>query len=115
MLPFISYRVESVADLEDFNRSKGQTFGLIYSKAPIEHIWFIDKFWSVMGRLTSDDEWHSHRIDLADHDRPESNYIEMLEMVKVESLVPYAFYSKFNKLMESNTLSSRAKLLRSKK
>ena len=30
-------------------------------------------------KLTRKDGWHSHRIDLADHGRRETNYIEMLE------------------------------------
>lgn len=32
-----------------------------------------------MSGLTEPGGWHSHRIDLADHGRRESNYIEMLQ------------------------------------
>lgn len=79
VFPKIAYRVEPLIELEKEMRSEGHTIGLVYSHAAIEHIWHIDEFWNVMGRLTSQDAWHSHRIDLADHGRRESNYIEMLE------------------------------------
>jgi len=82
-LPYINYRVESLAELEEAMSSNAVVFDLIYSQAAIEHIWFIDKFWNAMERLTSDNGWHSHRIDLADHGSRESNYIEMLEWSKL--------------------------------
>lgn len=77
--PNISYRVEPLVELEASMAPAGHAFDLIYSQAAIEHIWHIDAFWNAMGRLTTSNGWHSHRIDLADHGRRESNYIEMLE------------------------------------
>jgi hypothetical protein len=56
-----------------------QSFGLIYSHAALEHVRRIADFWTLVGRLTARSGWHSHRIDLADHGRRETNYIEMLE------------------------------------
>jgi len=78
-LPAIAYRVEPLAELETAMTRAGHAFDLIYSQAAIEHIWHIDAFWNAMGRLTAPNGWHSHRIDLADHGRRETNYIEMLE------------------------------------
>ncbi|MCX7166532.1 MAG: hypothetical protein NTV11_09680 [Rhodocyclales bacterium] len=78
-IPDIVYRVEPLTTFESAMGSDGQTFDLAYSHAAIEHIWHIDEFWNAMGRLTAPDGWHSHRIDLADHGRRETNYIEMLE------------------------------------
>jgi hypothetical protein len=54
-------------------------YDLIYSQAAIEHIWFIKEFWAHACKATRAGGWHSHRIDLADHGRRESNYVEMLE------------------------------------
>jgi hypothetical protein len=54
-------------------------YDLIYSQAAIEHIWFIKEFWAHACKATRAGGWHSHRIDLADHGRRETNYIEMLE------------------------------------
>ena len=36
-------------------------------------------FWRAIIGLTKAGGWHSHRIDLSDHGRRETNYIEMLE------------------------------------
>lgn len=77
--PPIVYRVEPLAELEAAMTRAGHAFDLIYSQAAIEHIWDIDAFWDAMGRLTAPNGWQSHRIDLADHGRRETNYIEMLE------------------------------------
>lgn len=77
--PRISYRVEPLAELEAAMNRSGQRFVLVYSQAAIEHIWFIEAFWETVGRLTASAGWHSHRIDLADHGRRETNYIELLE------------------------------------
>ncbi|MEN8130286.1 MAG: class I SAM-dependent methyltransferase [Pseudomonadota bacterium] len=77
--PAIVYRVESLEELEAAMTRTGHSFDLIYSQAAIEHIWHIEAFWAAMGRLTASGGWHSHRIDLADHGRRETNYIEMLE------------------------------------
>jgi hypothetical protein len=81
MQPQIDYRVEPLSKFEAYSRAKALQFDLIYSQASIEHIWHIEEFWDAMGRLTrfGDGGWHSHRIDLADHGRRETNYIEMLE------------------------------------
>lgn len=78
-IPDISYRVELLANFESAMGSAGQTFDLVYSQAAIEHIWHIDEFWNAIGRLTTEHAWQSHRIDLADHGRRETNCIEMLE------------------------------------
>lgn len=77
--PQITYRVEPLQVLEDVMTVTRTQFDLIYSQAAIEHIWHIDTFWEAMVRLTRQGGWHSHRIDLADHGRRETNYIEMLE------------------------------------
>lgn len=58
---------------------KPWTFDLIYSQAAIEHVWFIERFWLLMGKFTAPDGWHSHRIDLADHGRRRTNPIEMCQ------------------------------------
>lgn len=73
--PHIEYHVEP---LEVFT-SRGASYGLIYSQATIEHIWEIGDFWQTAAALTAPGGWHSHRIDLADHGRRDTNYIEMLE------------------------------------
>jgi hypothetical protein len=73
--PEIDYRVTS---LQNLAAQRGR-FDLVYSHAAIEHVWFIDEFWCKISALTSTLGWHSHRIDLADHGRRDSNYIEMLE------------------------------------
>lgn len=75
LLPDIEYQV---APLEELIKKK-EAFDLIYSQAVIEHIWNVDKFWDTMALLTAQNGWHSHRIDLADHGRRETNYIEMLQ------------------------------------
>jgi SAM-dependent methyltransferase len=77
--PKIDYHVESLTKFEAFAQAEELQFDLIYSQASIEHVWHINRFWEVMARITAADGWHSHRIDLADHGRRESNYIEMLE------------------------------------
>jgi hypothetical protein len=78
--PAISYWVGPLAD---FAAKGGGRYDFIYSQAAIEHVWFINEFWEVMSVLTAPGGWHSHRIDLADHGRRESNYIEMLEWSKM--------------------------------
>jgi len=60
-------------------RVSGQAFDLVLSHAALEHVRTIDRFWQHAVRLTAKQGWHSHRIDLADHGRRETNYIEMLE------------------------------------
>jgi hypothetical protein len=77
--PPVVYRVEPLAKLEVRMIRSGHAFDLIYSQAAIEHIWHIDQFWDAMGRLNALNGWQSHRIDLADHVRRETNYVEMLE------------------------------------
>jgi hypothetical protein len=73
--PGILYQVMPIAEL----MKQSGDFDLVYSQAAIEHIWFIEQFWEVIARLTNEGGWHSHRIDLADHGRRETNYIEMLQ------------------------------------
>lgn len=77
--PQISYRVEPLPELERFMTGHSIGFDLLYSQAAIEHIWDMPAFWATAARLTGEGGWHSHRIDLADHGRRESNYVEMLE------------------------------------
>lgn len=77
--PQITYRVEPLRELEGAMVANGVQFELIYSQAAIEHIWHIEAFWDLIGRITAPGGWHSHRIDLADHGSRETNYIEMLE------------------------------------
>ncbi|MBZ0169674.1 hypothetical protein MELA_01143 [Candidatus Methylomirabilis lanthanidiphila] len=79
LIPRITYRVEPLTEFEDAMAANGVQFDLIYSQAAIEHIWRIEAFWDAMGRLTAPGGWHSHRIDLADHGRRDTNYIAMLE------------------------------------
>jgi len=90
-LPAIAYRIESLMELEAAMNRQGNTFDLIYSHAAIEHIWHIDAFWNAMGRLTASGGWHSHRIDLADHGRRETNYVEMLEWSRFEYWITMRF------------------------
>jgi hypothetical protein len=61
------------------DQSVSPSYDLIYSHASVEHIWRIQEFWAHACAATRDGGWHSHRVDLADHGRRESNYIEMLE------------------------------------
>lgn len=78
--PRITYLVGPLRELEGVMAANRAQFDLIYSQAAIEHIWHIEAFWEAMARLTSSaGGWHSHRIDLADHGRRETNYVEMLE------------------------------------
>lgn len=76
-VPNIDYRVCSIEQLESMLGK--QRFDLIYSHAALEHVWKIERLWRLAGRLTAPSGWHSHRIDLADHGRRDTNYIEMLE------------------------------------
>ncbi len=77
LVPRIAYHVCPMESLED-RLDKGR-FDLVYSHAALEHIWRIEEFWPLAMRLTAPAGWHSHRIDLADHGRRESNFVEMLE------------------------------------
>ena len=78
LLPDIRYRVEPLRSFL-LGVSEADKFSLVYTQAAIEHIWNIADFWQAMIHLTQSGGWHSHRIDLADHGRRETNYIEMLE------------------------------------
>jgi hypothetical protein len=75
--PDIRYEVCSLNELR--LRFKPRHFDLIYSQAALEHAWAIGETWAALASLTADSGWHSHRIDLADHGRRDTNYIEMLE------------------------------------
>ncbi|MGH9960674.1 MAG: glycosyltransferase, partial [Pyrinomonadaceae bacterium] len=77
LLPAIRYRVQPLKEL--IASGEASNVALVYSQAVIEHIWNVGDFWKTVIRLTKTDGWHSHRIDLADHGRRETNYIEMLE------------------------------------
>lgn len=76
--PRITYNVTTMRKLMG-NTSTSKRYDLVYSQASIEHIWHIEYFWEMITRNTRPGGWHSHRIDLADHGRRETNYIEMLE------------------------------------
>lgn len=76
-LPRIAYHVCPMEDLA--GRLDGTRFDLIYSQAALEHVWNIAALWALAMSLTAPGGWHSHRIDLADHGRRESNFVEMLE------------------------------------
>ena len=75
--PDIRYYVKTLPALMAAGNAKN--LALVYSHAAIEHIWHIEEFWRAIIRLTRPGGWHSHRIDLADHGRRNTNYIEMLE------------------------------------
>jgi hypothetical protein len=77
--PSITYRVEPMEALEAASARSGANFDFVYSHAAIEHVWSVDPFWDALCRLSAPDGWHSHRIDMADHGKRESNYIEFLE------------------------------------
>ncbi len=77
LLPDIDYTVCSMERLEQ--AIAGASFDLVYSHAALEHVREIAAFWSLAARLTAHHGWHSHRIDLADHGRRDSHYLEMLE------------------------------------
>jgi hypothetical protein len=77
LLPDIRYRIQPLAELIASGEANDVT--LAYSQAAIEHIWNVADFWQGIIGLTKAGGYHSHRIDLADHGRRETNYIEMLE------------------------------------
>lgn len=77
--PAIVYQVQPIAALVAGNSAEAARFDLVYSHAAIEHVWSIESFWTSLAGVTASQGWHSHRIDLADHGRRETNYIEMLE------------------------------------
>ena len=76
-VPDISYIVCSSFQLPV--KCKNQSFDLIYSQATLEHAWHIQTTWDALLEVTRLGGWHSHRIDLADHGRRDTNYVEMLE------------------------------------
>ena len=78
-VPSISYRVESIDKLEAVRARPVPFFDLVYSHAAIEHVWAIEAFWDAQARLTAPGGWHSHRVDMADHGKRETNYSELLE------------------------------------
>lgn len=76
--PSIDYRVCGLRDL--LRVLPSGSFDLIYSHAALEHVWDIDACLAALAELSRPEGgWHSHRVDLADHGRRASNYIEMLE------------------------------------
>lgn len=76
--PRVKYIVSSMPHFFD-SQANGLKFDLVYSQAAVEHIWYIKEFWKFVSVATAQNGWHSHRIDLADHGRRATNYIEMLE------------------------------------
>lgn len=79
LTPSITYRVEPIESLEAAYAQPKGCFDLIYSHAALEHVWLIDSCWHALARLSAPGGWHSHRIDMADHGKRHSNYIEFLE------------------------------------
>jgi len=77
LMPDIRYHVQTLTELIAAGEAKD--VALVYSQAAIEHIWGITDLWRAIIGLTKPGGWHSHRIDLTDHGRRETNYIEMLE------------------------------------
>ncbi len=77
LVPDIHYCVQDLTELVTL--SVANDVDLVYSQAAIEHIWAIEDFWQTIIGMTRLGGWHSHRIDLADHGRRDTNYIEMLE------------------------------------
>jgi hypothetical protein len=75
--PSIQYEVCALNELRA--RFEAGRFDLVYSQAALEHAWDIRDMWGALVALTATRGWHSHRIDLADHGRRDTNYIEMLE------------------------------------
>jgi hypothetical protein len=71
----ITYQVATIDQIV----RQPRRYDLVYSQACIEHVWLIDAFWTKLAGLTVADGWHGHRIDLADHGRRATNYIEMLQ------------------------------------
>jgi SAM-dependent methyltransferase len=78
-VPSVTYQVEPLEKLEAARASPASSFDLVYSHAAIEHVWSIAAFWDAQARLTAPAGWHSHRIDMADHGKRDTNYIELLE------------------------------------
>lgn len=75
--PDVRYHVQPISKL--LVSAEVSNAGLVYSQAAIEHVWDVAKLWRSLIDITRSGGWHSHRIDLADHGRRKSNYIEMLE------------------------------------
>ena len=75
--PGIDYRVEGLDAL--IQHFAPEPFSLVYSHACLEHMWDVGEFWREVPGVTARQGWHSHRIDLADHGRRGSNYVEMLQ------------------------------------
>jgi hypothetical protein len=77
LLPDVHYRVQPLPEL--INDGAANNVALVYSHAALECIWNVAEFWRAVIGLTKPGGWHSHRIDLSDHGRRGTNYIEMLE------------------------------------
>jgi hypothetical protein len=76
-IPSIRYEVCTLDRLRD--RHGQSTFDLVYSQAALEHVWNMRDAWQALVAMTTLYGWHSHRIDLADHGRRDTNYVEMLQ------------------------------------
>lgn len=77
VMPGIHYRVEPIGAL--LRASTVRAYDLVYSHSVAECVWDIARFWRGLVALTRPGGWHSHRIDLADLGRRDTNYVEMLE------------------------------------
>jgi len=87
--PDIRYRIKPLQELIAAGEANDIT--LAYSQAAIEHIWNVADFWRAIIGVTKAGGWHSHRIDLADHGRRETNYIEMLEWSPISYFLTMRF------------------------
>jgi hypothetical protein len=89
LLGNIRYRVQPLPELIAAGEASDVT--LVYSQSAIECIWNVADFWRAIIGLTKSGGWHSHRIDLSDHGRRETNYIEMLEWSPIGYYVTMRF------------------------
>ena len=89
LLGDIRYRVQPLPELIAAGEANDVT--LVYSQSAIECIWNVADFWRAIIGLTKAGGWHSHRIDLSDHGRRETNYIEMLEWSPIGYYVTMRF------------------------
>jgi len=62
----------------------GASFDCVYSHSALEHVWRIADLWPRLFALTSPGGIHVHQIDLCDHGRRDSNFLEMCEWSPTE-------------------------------
>jgi hypothetical protein len=74
--PLFRYELGTVAHMTRLPRAH---FDLVYSQAALEHVWEIAGAWEQLAAISRAGGWQSHQIDLMDHGRRETNYLEMCE------------------------------------